>query len=236
MVKFFIDGSEDIVAQYWLEVFLWKVDLVFSAGACRVKIIKPLTVGVIMKVYQGPYTDWWIGPYQLAGLFKYVGLSEAKTEKLGLWLDSTWVSSACHWVYNHNPLAKRKIRVHIDSFDTWNMDSTLAVIILPMLKQLRNNKEGIPSDITAFKYDSNSAQRCFKFYEETNELVHDAAIAEWESVLDEMIWTFEQIQPGNDWEQQYHKKKFDQSGWRLHQQRIDAGLESFGKHYQTFWE
>jgi hypothetical protein len=29
---------------------------------------------------------------------------------------------------------ERKIDVRIDKYDTWNMDSTLAYIILPMLK------------------------------------------------------------------------------------------------------
>jgi hypothetical protein len=32
--------------------------------------------------------------------------------------------------------------IKIDRWDTWNMDSTLAPIILPMLKQLREDKHG----------------------------------------------------------------------------------------------
>ena len=38
--------------------------------------------------------------------------------------------------------SERKIDVQLDKFDTWNMDDTLAHIILPMLKQLKETKHG----------------------------------------------------------------------------------------------
>ena len=37
-----------------------------------------------------------------------------------------------------------KVSVHIDDFDTWSMDHTLAYIIEPMLKQLKETKQGGP--------------------------------------------------------------------------------------------
>ena len=52
----------------------------------------------------------------------------------------------------------------IHSWDTWSMDHTLALIILPMLKQLKATKHGYPSDL--------------------NE-------EEWDSILDEMIYAFD---------------------------------------------
>ena len=39
---------------------------------------------------------------------------------------------------------ERNIKVHIDPYDTWNMDSTLSHIILPMLIQVRETKHGSP--------------------------------------------------------------------------------------------
>lgn len=39
---------------------------------------------------------------------------------------------------------ERVIEVHIDEYDIWNMDDTLAHIILPMLKQLKEKKHGAP--------------------------------------------------------------------------------------------
>ena len=38
----------------------------------------------------------------------------------------------------------QKVKVRIDEWDTWSMDSTLALIILPMLKQLQETKHGAP--------------------------------------------------------------------------------------------
>ena len=39
---------------------------------------------------------------------------------------------------------RRKIDIQIDPWDTWNMYNTLADIILPMLKQLKETKHGSP--------------------------------------------------------------------------------------------
>ena len=39
---------------------------------------------------------------------------------------------------------ERKIVIHIDDYDTWSMDHTLAPIIAPMLKQLKATKHGAP--------------------------------------------------------------------------------------------
>ena len=61
----------------------------------------------------------------------------------------------------------REIDIQIEKFDTWNMDHTLAMIIVPMLKQLKETTHGYPSNFSS----------------------HD----EWNAVLDEMIWAFEAI-------------------------------------------
>lgn len=42
----------------------------------------------------------------------------------------------------------RVVNIHIDKWDTWNMDHTLALIIVPMLKQLRDTNHGYPSHLT----------------------------------------------------------------------------------------
>ena len=91
-----------------------------------------------MKVYIGPYKNW-IGPYQLANMIPFI--SEDTSEKIGDWLSKTWVNDFCEWYYSK---LKRKIKVRIDKYDTWSMDNTLALIILPMLKQLKETKHGSP--------------------------------------------------------------------------------------------
>src|SRR5574343_42842 len=155
-----------------------------------------------MKVKIGKYLDWW-GPYQLAELLRYVGVSDDRCYEIGRWLDGdhkSWLARTCEWIHAKR---KRTVSVKIDRYDTWSMDSTLAIIILPMLKQLRETKQGSPGWMPAFSQTSNSAQHCFEFYEAGDEEAWSEGHRQWMKILDEMIWTFEQLQPDYDWEEQY---------------------------------
>jgi len=83
---------------------------------------------------------------------------------------------------------ERKIDVRIDKYDTWNMESTLAYIVLPMLKQLKETKHGSPW-FEEFDQTSNSAQYCFAFYEEGDSLAWENGHERWTQTLDKMIWS-----------------------------------------------
>jgi len=153
----------------------------------------------------------------------------------------------------------RKIDVRIDKYDTWNMYSTLAYIILPMLKQLKETQHG-SAMMPAFEQTSiSSVQYCFSFYEEEDNTAWEKGHKQWEEVLDKMIWSFEQI--NNDWEEQFESGnidfsfekvpgtnysemkdgpnntyKYDVEGATKYQERIQEGLELFGKYYQNLWD
>lgn len=141
---------------------------------------------------------------------------------------------------------ERTIDIRIDYYDTWSMDHTLALIVLPMLKQLRETKHGSQivdlEDVpelwrftTTEDYDS---QTTFDFYNDPELCkqniecdIHDR----WNWVLDEMIWAFEQIT--TDWEPQFYTEhSADYEGRYYHQKRIDNGLRLFGKYYQGLWD
>jgi hypothetical protein len=63
------------------------------------------------------------------------------------------------WIHSKQ---KRTVKVRIDSYDTWNMDSTLAHIVLPMLKQLIDNTHGsgmvdledVPAELRGTSHES----------------------------------------------------------------------------------
>ena len=212
-----------------------------------------------MKVKMGKPHEW-IGPYQLASMLQYVGVSEDRCHQIGKWLSNdhkSWLEKACTWIHNKKP---NRIKVHIDRWDTWGMDSTLAYIILPMLKQLRDTKHGSPGSMPAFEQTSNSAQLSFDFYEEGDEAAWEAGHQQWKEILDEMIWGFEQI--NTDWEDQYWRVHpeldlddypedegkdiipvrwkvegdCDYEGMRKHGERIQAAMELFGKYYLNLWD
>ena len=149
---------------------------------------------------------------------------------------------------------ERKVSIRIDKYDTWSMDHTLALIILPMLKQLKETKHGSPGSMLGFQQTSNNAQVCFDFYAEGDELANEAGHKQWDEIMSEMIWTFEQIANDN-WEDQYwlvqpeidfnaegHELKWitrgecDWKGMELHQERIKNGLKLFGQYFESLWD
>ena len=164
----------------------------------------------------------------------------------------------------------QRVDVEIERHDTWNMASTLALIIYPMLLKLKEEKQGVPSEFAEAGGENYIDQKSFDFYEETYNQAFDEKCKQWDECLDKMIWSFEQLMC-DDWEQQYHHGKhetewiesdklyqnpttgkmercyqmvdknpgghwYDAEGHRLHQDRIQEGLELFGKYFQNLWD
>jgi hypothetical protein len=129
---------------------------------------------------------------------------------------------------------KQNMRVVIDPYDTWNMDSTLAHIILPMLLQLRQTKHGSPmvddEDVPhlpkkGLSSDENNQYDLFAS-DEQDELFWDQYHVRWEWVLNEMIFAFRSLVTDN-WDEKYFTKEYD---------RIRNGFRLFGKYYQGLWD
>lgn len=189
-----------------------------------------------MKVYIGPYKNW-IGPYQIAGILKHVGVSEDRCDKIGEYLSHTWVNSVCDKI--HEKYGKRKVKVKIHAYDTWSIDHTLSFIILPMLKQLKATKHGSPftdDDDVPDDLKSTSAPPL------ENEWDLDANhFKRWNWILDEMIWSFEQ-ELDEDADAEYftksdeHGMQYDKEGHVAWQKRKDNGFRLFGKYYQNLWD
>lgn len=87
-----------------------------------------------MRVYIGPYITY-IGPYSLADkLFWF--LNEERRDAIGVWMADGFIGNFLEWLYKKR---KRNIKIHIDNYDTWNADQTLAIVILAVLKNIRKN-------------------------------------------------------------------------------------------------
>ena len=141
----------------------------------------------------------------------------------------------------------QKVKVRIDKWDTWSMDSTLAHIVLPMLAQLKATKQGAPGvdnadvpkelrmskkDMAQFAKDGSTDDKFFK---------------RWDWILDEMIWAFNQ-KCRDDWEGDFYEYKDDDTeqhgvklvwedreGQKAHQKRMTNGFKLFGKYYENLW-
>lgn len=87
--------------------------------------------------------------------------------------------------------AEQKIRVRIDKWDTWNMETTLAHIIHPMLIQLKATTHGAPYvDDCDVPENLRSTSAPPKEDEYCVDAFH---FDRWNYVLDEMIWAFGQL-------------------------------------------
>lgn len=165
-----------------------------------------------MKVQIGPYRNW-IGPYQIAEkiLFWMDRFNDDRVHDFGTWLDKNipGLTRFCHWVESKK---KRKIKIKIDKYDTWSMDHTLALIILPMLIQLRDTKHGspqidtedVPEDLRIHGHEDWSSQLELKFegHEKYEKDSWDITHRRWDWVLGEMIFAFECVL-NEDWDEQF---------------------------------
>ena len=144
----------------------------------------------------------------------------------------------------------QKVKVKIDRWDTWSMDSTLAPIILPMLVQLKATKHGAPwvdmedapKELRATKAQQNK-------YANAGD-VDPKHFERWDWVMDEMIWAFEQ-KCRDDWQDDYYGdyvedqkngpmagsfEWIDRDGMNAHQERMTNGFKLFGKYFENLWD
>ena len=113
--------------------------------------------------------------------------------------------------------------IHIDNFDCWSLDYTLARIIHPALIRLKETKHGYPElwedgMVTHHNWDR---QLHFDFIDEDIESTY--LINKWNGILDKMIYSFSKIM-----EDAY----FDNEEWET----IQEGLDLFAKHYTSLWD
>ena len=114
---------------------------------------------------------------------------------------------------------KQKIRIKIDDFDVWNLDFTMALILLPMFKRLRKIKAGanaVSDDDVPDELKSTAAP--------TDEYgVDENFYKRYEWVLSEIIWGLKQLQP---------PKRF---GTSYEPARMRNAFRLMGTYWHTFW-
>jgi hypothetical protein len=212
-----------------------------------------------MKIYTSKYRNHWVSPYTI---LKTVCFWE-KDEDVFYNLNDKPNSKYVKWVNFLDPICvawqkfldfvhPRFQYVKIDQWDTWSMDHTLADIVLPMLKQLKETKHGAPmtdDDDVPDNLKSTSAKPKEEEWD-TDEFHFER----WDWILDEMIWAFQQKVTDDDespffdhsenepggfpWDRDGNyvsKTKVDWEGLKSHQARKTNGYRLFGKYYEGLW-
>lgn len=149
---------------------------------------------------------------------------------------------------------KEKTKIRIDDWDTWSADYTLAQIIYPLLVRFKELNIGYPTPGDVIDREDVN-------YNNGNSCVDEEC---WDLILDELIWTFKQLQDEDSDNQFYFGEvdfqfkplnekdnngktlyalergpndtfQVDEEGLRQHYDRIQNGLRLFGKYYQHLW-
>lgn len=173
-----------------------------------------------MKVYISNYRSHWISPYTvLEKIFFWKDWAKEDGPNYPEWVEKTSdklepISKGVQWVLDK--IHPRVEYVKIDRWDTWNIDSTLAPIILPMIKQLRDTKHGsalvdmedVPEHMRTTETEDWDSQLTFDFYREADlQKVECDVHTRWNWVVDEMIFAFESYT--YDWEEKYRSGVHD---------------------------
>jgi hypothetical protein len=212
-----------------------------------------------MKVWISRYRNHWLSPYVILKAVCFWERDEDRIYNLKEEANNPYV----RWVNFLDPICqaihKFLDRVHprwtyvkIDRWDTWSMDHTLADIILPMLKQLKETKHGAPhtedSDVPEYLRSYMAQPR---EHEWDTDSLH---FMRWDWILAEMIWAFEQKTddeaesqffdhsecgdekfPWNKDGQYVSKIKYDSEGHKAWQDRKANGFRLFGKYFENLW-
>ena len=202
-----------------------------------------------MKIYINKYRNHWLSPYTiLEKVFFWKKEIDYDDPLIVKWSDR--LAPFCVGLQKFLDFVHPKINyVKIDYWDTWSMDHTLAHIIVPMLKQLKQEKHGAPLvDDEDVPEELRSTAAPAK---ENDWDVDENHFKRWDWVLDEMIWAFEQtlnydddahffdwseVDRGVKLNEQFSKVKIDREGLDAHQDRKANGYRLFGKYYQSLWD
>ena len=188
-----------------------------------------------MKIYLGPYINRWTSQVHYNYMNKKYdfqwGDNNTRYERLLERLEDT-----LQWIYNKTinlylDNKQRKVKVKIHNYDTWSVDDTLAIIILPMLIQLKATKHGSPnvdeSDVPEELWAPQD-QISGLYYGETDDNYHKR----WDWAMDEMIYAFD-CKVNKD---EVYMRFDDKESMDKEQERISNGFRLFGKYFESLWD
>jgi hypothetical protein len=211
-----------------------------------------------MKIVIGNYRNHWISPYIILEKFFCwrKGYDAYKNQP------PKWLQTLCEWNQKLLDTIHPRINyIKIDRWDTWSMDHTLAPIILPMLKELKDSKQGAPyvdDFLVPDELKSMNAPRCENEWD-----TDDNWFKRWDWCLGEMVFAFESL-INDDWMDKFktgvsditwvesdevyegdtcwemkhgakHTQKYDWDGMKIYEARIQNGFELFGRFYRNLW-
>lgn len=209
-----------------------------------------------MRVKISNYRDHWISPYTILEKVFFWREIEYDEPVIERWHDCL-LPLCVAWNNFWSKVRPRVIDVKIDHWDVWNMDATLGLIVLPMLKKVREQKQGAPFvedvDVPEHLRSTSAPPKDDECDVDGNHFKR------WDWVMDEMIFAFENVL-NDHWEEQFytgvmdmsfqkvegssysrlvegpnHTHQVDWEGLNAYNDRINNGLRLFGVYYRGLW-
>lgn len=217
-----------------------------------------------LKVNIGKYPSYsyfnkWNDIYLKVRYPEYDYFNELETDRFDLFVNKFF--NFLDSVYRRFQKKEQRVSVNIDSWDTWSLYQTLASVIYPALVKYKNSLHGsprvddedVPENIRSSSAPKVKGHETDEFY-----------FMRWQWVLDEMIWTFRELESGADemffhnadnlkmdfipLENGYNQVKFeyqhdlskpkyfvDEQSRKWYNDKIQNGLRLFGKYYRDLW-
>jgi len=223
-----------------------------------------------MKIYINNYRYHWISPYTILEKVcfwekdddVFYNREDKPNAPYQKWIN--FLTPICGAIMKVLDFVHPKIDyIKIDKWDTWSMNSTLGMIALPMLKQLRATTHGagfVDDEDVPEELKSTSAPPKVNEYD-----VDENHFKRWDWVMGEMIFAFESTQDESwrdafrsgvhdmktvpvEWDENgkatlyqwvdgpNNTYKCDYDGMKLVDERIQNGFRLFGKYYQNLWD
>lgn len=164
-----------------------------------------------MKVNIGPYRSDLIPVHSWERRYEWMRSDNYyHDEKDWKWFDKAIYKILDGLAFIFRPINRwsnnrdRKVQIHIDGYDVWSADNTLAMIIHPTLVKLKEVQHGYPhvdnEDVPENLHMTNEQKEALN-WDGTVDANHEAR---WNYVLDEMIWAFAQCADSDKGHDQFH--------------------------------
>jgi len=153
----------------------------------------------------------------------------------------------------------RVVDVQIDDYDIWGMDHTIALIALPLLKRLKEKKQGSPhvDDADVPEHLRSTAAEPLTEEEQNSGYPDNNWHDRWDWVVNEIIWGFENMiaddagdrqfsrdkdpskprdEPGLSLDEMMNRTEYDFEAYKVFSNRVQNAMCLFGKYLQGMWD
>jgi hypothetical protein len=126
---------------------------------------------------------------------------------------------------------ERDIQIEIHDYDTWSGDCTLALIAVPLIEKIKENKQGAPV------VDDDDVPDELKRIYNTNPdypewQIDDAWFERWYYVLDEILWGLKEVK---DFFPTQDNLVFNTPEFQEYNNRFENSMRLFGKYFTSLW-